>query len=203
MPPVSKHGRQGLDVYPVGSLAKAVGFLSGQVDLDPHSVVEVADTRSPLPAAPGRLGHDQPGLVGHDCARRVHPGGRAEPLPVRVSLNFPQAICGIIVTAILEIALREFAVKSSQTGRICGRIRTPPTPCRTHAYAHGSKICQLLSTHHEDPMIAEFTQQFDHAAVGTMADQHQGQDQLPQPSLGYRQVEADLLGPGFGSTARV
>ena len=30
-----------------------------------------------------------------------------------------------------------------------------------------------------------------------MADQHQGQDKLPQPSLGDRQVEEDLLGLGF------
>ena len=37
-----------------------------------------------------------------------------------------------------------------------------------------------------DPIIEEVTQQFDDAAVGTMADQHQGQDQLPQPSLGDR-----------------
>jgi len=29
---------EGLNVYPVGSLAEAVGFLSGQVDMDPQSV---------------------------------------------------------------------------------------------------------------------------------------------------------------------
>ena len=29
---------EGLDVHPVGSLAEAVGFLSGQVDMDPESV---------------------------------------------------------------------------------------------------------------------------------------------------------------------
>jgi magnesium chelatase family protein len=29
---------EGLNVYPIGSLAEAVGFLSGQVDMDPHSV---------------------------------------------------------------------------------------------------------------------------------------------------------------------
>jgi magnesium chelatase family protein len=29
---------EGLNVYPIGSLAKAVGFLSGQVDMDPKSV---------------------------------------------------------------------------------------------------------------------------------------------------------------------
>jgi hypothetical protein len=37
-----------------------------------------------------------------------------------------------------------------------------------------------------DPIIEKVAQQFDHAAVGTMADQHQSQDQLPQPSLGDR-----------------
>jgi len=31
-----------------------------------------------------------------------------------------------------------------------------------------------------------------------MEDQHQGQDQLPQASVGNRQGEADLLGLGFG-----
>ena len=45
-----------------------------------------------------------------------------------------------------------------------------------------------------DPIIEEVTQQFDYAAVRTMADQHQGQDQLPQPSLGDRQVEKDVVG---------
>ena len=45
-----------------------------------------------------------------------------------------------------------------------------------------------------DRKIEEVTQQFDDAAVGTMADQHQGQDQLPQPSLGDRQVEKDVVG---------
>ena len=29
---------EGLNVYPIGSLAEAVGFLSGQVDMDPQSV---------------------------------------------------------------------------------------------------------------------------------------------------------------------
>jgi magnesium chelatase family protein len=29
---------EGLNVYPVGSMAEAVGFLSGQVDMDPESV---------------------------------------------------------------------------------------------------------------------------------------------------------------------
>ena len=29
---------EGLNVYPIGSLAEAVGFLSGQVDMDPESV---------------------------------------------------------------------------------------------------------------------------------------------------------------------
>ena len=42
-----------------------------------------------------------------------------------------------------------------------------------------------------DPIIEEVAEQFDHAAGRAMADQHQGQDQLPQPSLGDRQVEED------------
>jgi magnesium chelatase family protein len=29
---------EGLDVYPIGSLAEAVGFLSGQLDMDPEAV---------------------------------------------------------------------------------------------------------------------------------------------------------------------
>src|SRR6516162_10122690 len=28
----------GLNVFPIGSLAEAVGFLSGQVDMEPHSI---------------------------------------------------------------------------------------------------------------------------------------------------------------------
>ena len=45
-----------------------------------------------------------------------------------------------------------------------------------------------------DPKIEDVVQQFDHAAGRAMADEHQGQDQLPQPRLGNRQVEEDLLG---------
>ena len=45
-----------------------------------------------------------------------------------------------------------------------------------------------------DPKIEEVAQQFDHAAGRAMADQHQAQDQLPQPSLGDRQVEKDVVG---------
>ena len=29
---------EGLDVFPIGSLAEAVGFLSGQVEMDPEAV---------------------------------------------------------------------------------------------------------------------------------------------------------------------
>ena len=50
-----------------------------------------------------------------------------------------------------------------------------------------------------DPIIEEVTQQLDHAAVRTMADPYQGQDQLPQPSLGDRQVEQDVIGRMRGS----
>ncbi|MGO9811585.1 MAG: hypothetical protein ACLP53_12530 [Isosphaeraceae bacterium] len=52
-----------------------------------------------------------------------------------------------------------------------------------------------------DPIIEEVTQQLDDAAVGTMADQHQGQDQLLQPSLGDRQVEKDVAGLLEGAKA--
>ena len=41
--------------------------------------------------------------------------------------------------------------------------------------------------------------QFDHAANGTMADRHQGQDELPRPGLGDQQVEKDVVGPTRGS----
>src|SRR5208283_786451 len=45
-----------------------------------------------------------------------------------------------------------------------------------------------------DPVIEEVAKQFDHTAGRTMADQHQAQDQLPQPGLGDWQVEKDLVG---------
>jgi hypothetical protein len=48
-------------------------------------------------------------------------------------------------------------------------------------------------------MIEDVRQQFDHAAGRTMADQNQAQDQLPQPRLGDREVEEDVIGSGQGS----
>ena len=56
-----------------------------------------------------------------------------------------------------------------------------------------------------DLVIEEVAKQFDDTAGRTMADQHQGQDQLPQPGLGDRQVEEDILGleigvKGFGQS---
>ena len=54
-----------------------------------------------------------------------------------------------------------------------------------------------------DPIIEDVAKQFDHAAGRTMADQHQAQDQLPQPSLGDRQVEEDVVGLGSGAKAWV
>jgi hypothetical protein len=45
-----------------------------------------------------------------------------------------------------------------------------------------------------DPIIEDVTQQFDHAADRTMADEHSAQDQLPLPSLGDRQVEKNVVG---------
>ena len=49
-----------------------------------------------------------------------------------------------------------------------------------------------------DRPVEDVAEQFDDGPVRAMADQHQAQDQLPQPSLGYRQVEEDFVGLGFG-----
>ena len=54
-----------------------------------------------------------------------------------------------------------------------------------------------------DQKIEDVAKQFDHAAGGAMADEHQGEDQLPQPSLGNRQVEEDLLGSQNGGEGTV
>ena len=57
----------------------------------------------------------------------------------------------------------------------------------------------LCTVPRESLDVEEVAKQFDHAAVRTMADQHQGQDQLPQPSLGDGQIEKHLVGLGRGS----
>ena len=49
-----------------------------------------------------------------------------------------------------------------------------------------------------DTPVEEVAEQFDDGPVRAVADQHQGQDQLPQPGLGYGEVEEDLLGLRFG-----
>ena len=49
-----------------------------------------------------------------------------------------------------------------------------------------------------DPIVEQVAEQLDHAAGRAMADQHQGQDQLPQPCLGDREVEEDSVGLGRG-----
>ncbi len=49
-----------------------------------------------------------------------------------------------------------------------------------------------------DTPVKDIAEQFDDGPVRAVADHHQGQDQLPQPSLGHREVEEDLLGLGFG-----
>ena len=54
-----------------------------------------------------------------------------------------------------------------------------------HEVAHGPQ---------GDPKIEDVAQHRLHAAGRALADEHQGQDQLPQPRLGNRQVEEDLLG---------
>ena len=59
-------GVEGLDVYPVGSLAEAVGFLSGQVDMEPASIdlEEVFRQLSPME-------EDFVGVKGQDYAKRA------------------------------------------------------------------------------------------------------------------------------------
>ena len=47
-------------------------------------------------------------------------------------------------------------------------------------------------------VVEEVTEQLDDGAVGAMADQHQGQDQLPQPGPGHGQVEQDVVGRRWG-----
>ena len=44
--------------------------------------------------------------------------------------------------------------------------------------------------------VEEVAEQLDDGPVRAMADQHQSQDQLPQPGLGDRQVEEDVVGLG-------
>ena len=44
-----------------------------------------------------------------------------------------------------------------------------------------------------DRVIEQVPQQFDHPAVRTMADEHQTQDELPQPGPCDRQVEDDVV----------
>jgi magnesium chelatase family protein len=59
-------GVEGLDVYPVGSLAEAVGFLSGQVDMEPESI--------DLEKVFRQLSHmeeDFVGVKGQDYAKRA------------------------------------------------------------------------------------------------------------------------------------
>ena len=42
-------------------------------------------------------------------------------------------------------------------------------------------------------IVKQIAQQFHDTAVGTMADQHQSQNQLPQPVLGDRQIKQDVV----------
>ena len=53
-----------------------------------------------------------------------------------------------------------------------------------HNVVHGSQ---------GDWVIKEILQQFDHPAIGTMADQYQSQNQLPQPGLGDRQIKQNVI----------
>jgi magnesium chelatase family protein len=58
---------EGVNVYPVGSLTEAVGFLSGQVDMDPESV-----DLDELFAQHSRMDEDFVDVKGRDYAKRAH-----------------------------------------------------------------------------------------------------------------------------------
>ena len=45
--------------------------------------------------------------------------------------------------------------------------------------------------------VEEVAEQFDNPPIRAVADQDQGQDQLTQPGLGYRQVEEDIVRLGI------
>ncbi len=49
-----------------------------------------------------------------------------------------------------------------------------------------------------DLPVEEIAEQLDHGPVRTVTNQHQSQDQLPQPGFGYRQVEEDIVGRRCG-----
>ncbi len=57
---------EGLNVYPVGSLAEAVGFLTGQVDMDPEAV-DLDD----LFAQHSHMEEDFVDVKGQDYAKRA------------------------------------------------------------------------------------------------------------------------------------
>ena len=57
---------EGLDVYPVGSLAEAVGFLSGQLEMDPESV-----DLEELFAQHSHMDEDFVDVKGQDYAKRA------------------------------------------------------------------------------------------------------------------------------------
>jgi magnesium chelatase family protein len=57
---------EGVNVYPVGSLAEAVGFLSGQVDMDPESV-----DLDELFAQHSHMDEDFVDVKGQDYAKRA------------------------------------------------------------------------------------------------------------------------------------
>ncbi len=57
---------EGLNVYPIGSLAEAVGFLSGQVDTDPEAV-----DFDELFAQHSRMDEDFVDVKGQDYAKRA------------------------------------------------------------------------------------------------------------------------------------
>ena len=51
----------------------------------------------------------------------------------------------------------------------------------------------VMDIAHGDGEVEEVAEQFDDATVGTVADEDQGQDQLPQPGLGDGQIKEDAV----------
>ena len=55
------------------------------------------------------------------------------------------------------------------------------------------RLNHVVDRAERDIIVEHAGQQFHHAAQRTVADQRQGEDQLPQPDLRHRQVEEHLL----------
>ena len=64
-------------------------------------------------------------------------------------------------------------------------------------------VTMLCTVPSDEGIIEQVAQQFDNAAVGAMATQHQAEDQLFDPVLGDGEVEEDVIGWGTGSEGLV